>query len=462
MSRASLTVALFLTSIAGGLLGTSWWDQTPGTTYLWVPSGLALAAFLILGYRVWPVVAVAALAVALITVGPSLAAPFVAAGRTIEPLLAAYLVNRYANGRHAPLNPRDSVRFSGLVILTAFISSATITAVTLVVAGFAPAEQYGVTYLAQGLGSAVAMLLIAPPIVLFSRGRPRLSAEQIAEGILAFGVVTVTTAVGFFEFPVEMRGFPVELLLMPALLWPALRLGRRATATSLLIVAAIALAGTLAGYGPFVRSTPIVSLVIVLLFVAALAVITLALSALSASYAVAEEQLRELVVTDPLTGLPNYRRLLQVLETEISRAGRLGREFAVIFLDMDDLKGINDQLGHLAGSRAVCRLAETLRGALREADTAARYGGDEFVAVLSDTDFDGAALVLSRLRESLRDDAATPPLSVSAGVAVYPRDGRTPTTLLATADRALYANKAQKAQARGRTVVDLQQWTSAS
>ena len=78
MSRASLTVALFLTSIAGGLLGTSWWDQTPGTTYLWVPSGLALAAFLILGYRVWPVVAVAALAVALITVGPSLAAPFVA------------------------------------------------------------------------------------------------------------------------------------------------------------------------------------------------------------------------------------------------------------------------------------------------------------------------------------------------------------------------------------------------
>ena len=117
---------------------------------------------------------------------------------------------------------------------------------------------------------------------------------------------------------------------------------------------------------------------------------TLSLAALASEYSVAEAQLRELVVTDPLTGLPNYRRLLEVLQTEIAAPNRTERPFAVVFFDMDGLKRINDELGHLIGSRAVCRFAETLRAACRTTDTAARYGGDEFVAVLSDTDQEGA------------------------------------------------------------------------
>ena len=173
---------------------------------------------------------------------------------------------------------------------------------------------------------------------------------------------------------------------------------------------------------------------------------TLSLAALASDYAVAEAQLRELVVTDPLTGLPNYRRLLEVLQMEIARADRHSRQFAVVFFDMDGLKRINDELGHLIGSRAVCRFAETLRAACRETDTPARYGGDEFVAVLSDTDHDGANSSSKRTNERLQEDTDQPRLSVSAGIAVYPRDGGTPTTLLSAADRALYANKADKAQ----------------
>ncbi len=129
---------------------------------------------------------------------------------------------------------------------------------------------------------------------------------------------------------------------------------------------------------------------------------------------------------------------------------------------MDELKRINDEMGHLTGSRAVCRFAETMSSALRDSDTAARYGGDEFVAVLSDTEQDGAELVVRRTTERLANDPDHPRLSVSAGIAVYPRDGSTPTTLLSAADRALYANKADKAQARRRNLVDLRQWTSAS
>jgi diguanylate cyclase (GGDEF)-like protein len=210
-----------------------------------------------------------------------------------------------------------------------------------------------------------------------------------------------------------------------------------------------------------VRATPFESLLIVQIFLGGMAVMTLSLAALASDYSVAEAQLRELVVTDPLTGLPNYRRLLEVLGMEIARADRHNRQFAVVFFDMDGLKRINDELGHLAGSRAVCRFAETLRSACRETDTPARYGGDEFVAVLSDTDHEGARLVVKRTTERLADDTDHPRLSVSAGIAVYPRDGGTPTTLLSAADRALYANKADKANARRRSVVEIREWTNA-
>jgi diguanylate cyclase (GGDEF)-like protein len=202
-------------------------------------------------------------------------------------------------------------------------------------------------------------------------------------------------------------------------------------------------------------------LIVVQIFLVPSAVMTLLMAALASEYSIAEAQLRELVVTDPLTGLPNYRRLLEVLSAEIAQANRTDRTFAVVFFDMDGLKRINDRMGHLVGSRAVCRFADTLQSACRATDTPARYGGDEFVAVLSDTDHEGAKLVVRRTADRLAEDRDEPRLSVSAGIAVYPRDGGTPTTLLSAADRALYAVKAQKATSQ-RRVVRLREWPNAS
>ena len=147
-----------------------------------------------------------------------------------------------------------------------------------------------------------------------------------------------------------------------------------------------------------------------------------------------------------MTGLPNYRALVEKLTEEITRANRTDTTFAVVFCDMDGLKQINDELGHLIGSRAVCRFADTLKACVRDTDTAARYGGDEFVAVLPGADEEGARAVIDRLTTRLAEDKVKPELATSAGVAVYPRDGSTATTLLSAADRALYAIKAHKAQ----------------
>ncbi len=155
----------------------------------------------------------------------------------------------------------------------------------------------------------------------------------------------------------------------------------------------------------------------------------------------AEEEIRRLALADPLTGLANYRRLLDALDSEIKRHGRTGRSFAVLLLDLDGLKKVNDAHGHLVGSRAICRVANILRVHCRAIDTAARYGGDEFVLVLPETESAAALQVAQRVSDQLNNDGEEPSISVSTGTATYPRDGKTIDELLAAADRALYHDK---------------------
>jgi len=155
----------------------------------------------------------------------------------------------------------------------------------------------------------------------------------------------------------------------------------------------------------------------------------------------AEEQVRQLALSDPLTGLANYRRLTDTLDTEIKRCGRTARSFAILLLDMDGLKAINDAHGHAAGSRALERVAKILRNHCRTTDTAARYGGDEFVVVLPESGSEAARQVAQRISEEAKSDKEEPSISVSVGAATFPEDGTTIDELMAAADRALYRDK---------------------
>jgi diguanylate cyclase (GGDEF)-like protein len=165
------------------------------------------------------------------------------------------------------------------------------------------------------------------------------------------------------------------------------------------------------------------------------------------------DQVRKLAVSDSLTGLANYRWLVQVLNAEIQRSQRSGRPFAILLLDLDHLKLINDRYGHLVGSRALCRLGRVLRVNCRAMDTAARYGGDEFVLVLPEAGAEAAERVSQRIRERLSDDGEEPMLSVSVGAAVFPQDGSNLEELLGAADRALYGMKRGRRDVRSLTHV---------
>jgi diguanylate cyclase (GGDEF)-like protein/PAS domain S-box-containing protein len=154
-----------------------------------------------------------------------------------------------------------------------------------------------------------------------------------------------------------------------------------------------------------------------------------------------EELVRYQATHDALTGLANYREFMDTLERELRRAERGRHSFTVLLLDLDDLKRINDRLGHLAGNGALKRLAGVIKEQCRATDLAARYGGDEFAVVLIESDLCMAQQVAERIEVRVREDTEEPPISVSSGMAIYPADGRTAQDLLEAADRQLYRQK---------------------
>jgi len=159
-----------------------------------------------------------------------------------------------------------------------------------------------------------------------------------------------------------------------------------------------------------------------------------------------EQRIRDLAYFDPLTGLPNRRLLDDRLQVELAHASRQRGRVAVMFIDLDRFKRINDSLGHEVGDQLLVEVARRLRGCLRQDDTVARMGGDEFVVVMSDFDGpDGAVHAAGRMAEALRDpiivDGRELVVTCSIGISLYPDDGEDSGTLIKNADVAMYRAK---------------------
>jgi len=170
-------------------------------------------------------------------------------------------------------------------------------------------------------------------------------------------------------------------------------------------------------------------------------------AAIAIENAQAVRRIQELSITDDCTGLYNARHLFTVLSDEVHRSARFGYEFTLLFLDLDHFKRVNDEHGHLVGSKLLAQVGECLRENLRLVDAAFRYGGDEFAILLPQASREAGLRVARRIsrmfhhRQWLPDEQFRVDLRASIGVATYPEDAATPQAIVQRADEMMYSVK---------------------
>jgi len=445
LRRVLLLVGIAVVYFAAARLGLQFAYVDRSVTTVWPPTGIALAAVVLYGYQVWPAILVGAFLANFATAGAPLLSLGIAAGNTLEGLLGAYLVNRFARGGRVFDRVRDIFRFVALAALLSTMVSATGGVAALVASGRHELSEAPRIWLTWWLGDAVGAIIFAPVLILWIgvKPAPKFTGTRLLEA-LAAAVATALVTFAIFGGVFPERHYALTVLLWPVLIWISFRFTPRESATAILITSLVAILQTLHGFGPFARLSRGESFVLLQVWTGITAVTSLVLAAVVAAQREIQGTWRELAVTDPLTGLANHRQLINALEAEIRRSRRTAQPLAVVLLDLDGLKQINDRHGHLAGSLAIRRVAEALLGSCRATDTAARFGGDEFALVLPETGEAAAWHVARGVVDRLATDAEKPNLSISVGVAVYPGHGETVEALLNAADVALYETKERR------------------
>jgi PAS domain S-box-containing protein len=261
---------------------------------VWPPTGIALVAMLVLGYRVWPAIFVGAFIVNLTTAGSVATSLGIAAGNTLEGVIGAVLLNRFARGRSAFDRASDIFRFTVLAGLLSTAVSATFGVTALALGGYASWSIYGAIWLTWWMGDVAGNLVVTPLLLSWIEqpGLGRLRRQWIEAALLALVVVLVGQGV-FGGLGLGAKNYPVAFACLPVLLWAAFRFGRREAATATAVLAVTAVWGTLRGLGPFAVGTPNESLLLLQAFMATMAVTVLPVAALVWQGKQAEESVRQ-------------------------------------------------------------------------------------------------------------------------------------------------------------------------
>ena len=288
------TVAVFAVYVLSGKLGLAFASLHASATPVWPPAGLALAALLLFGMRVWPAIFAGALVVNLTTTGSVLSSLGIAGGNTLEAVLGAYLVGRFAQGAAAFERAQDIFKLAALAAIGSTAVSATVGVASLALTGYAAWAGAGWIWLTWWLGDASGILLLTPLVVLWGRRSTDQPLRDRRLEVVALLAVVAAGAIVVFGgvLPVGWRRLPTAFVSIPPLLWAAYRFGPRMTSTALGVLFALAVGGTLNGWGPFAPYPPSVSLPLVQAFLAMMALTALPLAAVVAERRRAEEAAR--------------------------------------------------------------------------------------------------------------------------------------------------------------------------
>jgi signal transduction histidine kinase len=273
--------ALALIYLVAGKLALQLAFVNASASPVWPPAGIALAALIVLGYRVWPAIFIGAFAVNFWTTLNILSSVGIATGNTLEALCGAWLVNQFAGGMQVFDRPQNVFKFA-LAALISTTLAPTFGVSSLALASFAQWSNYWPIWLTWWLGDASGVLVIAPLLLLWSvpatqRKWNRKQAIEVSVLLLLLVVLAETVFGGWF--PISARNYPISFICGPIVIWTAFRFTPRETATGIFVLSAIAIWGTLHGFGPFILQTENQSLLMLQSWTAALTITAMAIAA---------------------------------------------------------------------------------------------------------------------------------------------------------------------------------------
>jgi signal transduction histidine kinase/ActR/RegA family two-component response regulator len=320
-NRPLTLAAFFAAYVLAGKAGLCLAFVHVSASAVWPPTGIALAALLTLGYRAWPAILAAAFLVNVTTAGSVAPSVGIAVGNTLEGLLGAYLVNRFARGARAFDRAQDVFKFAGLAAGLSTIVSATIGVSSLALGGHAKWADFGPIWLTWWLGDMAGALIVAPLIILWNRhsGFDVARRRPCEAASLILSTILVGLAVfGSAHARLGLRTFPLTFLVAPPLIWAAFRFSRRETATLLAVLSGISIWQTLHGSGPFAIGPANESLLLLQIFLGTVSVMALSAAALVAERRRVEEDREELLARE------------QAARAEAEDANRAKDEFFVM------------------------------------------------------------------------------------------------------------------------------------
>ncbi len=295
LKESAIILVIFFIYFLAGKLGLKVAYENASATAIWAPTGIALTVFLLRGYHVFPAILAGAFLINLTTTGNIPTSILIAFGNTGEGLLGAYLVNKYANGKYVFENTSDIFKFVFYAGILSTAVSATVGVTSLALWGYAKWNSYVTVWLTWWIGDAVGAFLLTPFLVQWFYKKPAdLAKNKTVEAAAAILTLAAVSIIEFTPFSVAaIKNYPVSFILIPPFVWIAFRFDKRFVSTAAFIMCAVAVWGTLNGYGPFVVPSQNESLIFLQAFISVISIMSLVYASVIAEQKSSENRLRE-------------------------------------------------------------------------------------------------------------------------------------------------------------------------
>ncbi len=416
---------------------------------VWIPSGLGVAALLLGGKKYWVAIFIGAMFAYLSIDRPLLPAFFIALSNVIEPLLLVWMLA--GNGKFN----RDLQQPSDYLLLTLFGAlsaavTATIGVLTLIFNGVIPAGAFLHGAMLWWMGNLLGIALITPLLLVWKHIPKNWFQGNIRriETVLFLALTFLTCEIVFGDWlKGSIANVPRDYLMFLFVAWGAIRFGRHGVTLVILLTAIQGLLGAIDIHGLFAEDIQKTELTNYWLYMMTLGFVGISMATTINARRRNEETIRHQAHYDELTKLPNRRLFRDRLDQAILKAQRDGGAVTLMLIDLDRFKEVNDTLGHDAGDILLVEAARRIQRCVREADTVARMGGDEFVVILNamgeSVGIERVAQnIINLLNESFTLGNSTAYISASIGITLYPTDATDIEDLLKHADQAMYVSKA--------------------